>query len=83
MEDKILAIELEDGSVKEFEIIFTFHSDETNKDYVLYVDPEDTEGNVYAQCYEETEDGSGELFDVETDAEWEMIEEVFGAFEGN
>lgn len=81
MEDKILTIEQEDGSVKEFEIIFTFHSDEYNKDYVLYVDLEDEEGNVYAQSYQEQENGSGELFDIETDAEWEMIEEVFGAFE--
>lgn len=81
MEENVISIELEDGTEMLCEIIFTFHSDEYNKSYVLYTPVNDEEGNVYASSFVEAEDGMGELEDVIEDAEWEMIEEVLNTFQ--
>ncbi|MBN2904362.1 MAG: DUF1292 domain-containing protein, partial [Enterococcus sp.] len=43
--------------------------------------PEDEDVELQAYAYVENEDGSeGELQQIETDAEWDMIEEVFNTF---
>ena len=74
MSDKTLRIVDEHGEEKDYEILFTFHSEETAKSYVIYKEFGDTE-EVFASVYTETEgqDG-GDLLPVETDEEWEMIE---------
>ncbi|MBE6107777.1 MAG: DUF1292 domain-containing protein [Erysipelotrichaceae bacterium] len=66
----------ENGQEKEMEILFTFESDELNAQYVVFTDPQDEEGEVFASRYND----EGELEPIETEAEWEMIEEVVGAF---
>lgn len=81
MEDNVISIEMEDGTEILCEIIFTFHSDEYNKSYVLYTPVNDEDGSVYASSFVEQEDGMGELEDVTDDAEWEMIEEVLNTFQ--
>ncbi len=65
----------ETGQEKEMEILFTFD----NKDdrYVLFVDPNSETGEVFASRYDE----SGNLFTIEDEEEWAMIEEVLGAFQ--
>ncbi len=81
MDENVISIEMEDGTELLCEIIFTFHSDEYNKSYVLYSPMDDEEGAVYASSFVEEEDGMGELEDVTDDAEWEMIEEVLNTFQ--
>lgn len=71
--NKIQVID-DQGNEVEFEVLFTF--DHEDKQYVLYFDPELEEPNVYASIYDE----EGNLFDVETPEEWDMIEEVFASF---
>lgn len=66
----------EQGQEKEMEILFTFESDELNAQYVVFTDPESEDGEVFASRYND----EGELEPIETEAEWEMIEEVVGAF---
>ncbi len=85
MKDNKLTFVDENGNEVLCEILFTFHSDEFNKDYVLFY-PEgevDEEGriNVMAAAYKENEDGEGELFEITEDAEWKLIEEVLADFE--
>lgn len=65
------------GDEKRMEILFTFEDEEHGKKYVVFMDPEDEEGEVYASAY----DDEGNLLPVETDKEWAMIEEVIGAFQ--
>lgn len=77
MDDNTILIADENGVEKEFEILFTFESE--NKSYVLYYDPTEDEPNVYASIY----DDEGHLFDVETPEEWDLISEVFETFMGN
>lgn len=74
--DKIIIID-EEGKEVEMEVLFTFQSDQTNKQYVLYFNPEDEQqGNVFVSSY--TEDG--DLEPITDESEWEMIEEVFNTF---
>ena len=77
MDTNTLFVTTDDGQEKKMEILFTFDSDEYGKSYVLFLDPEDAEGTVYAMSYDE----KGNLFQVESSAEWDMIEEVFEGYQ--
>ena len=68
----------ENGKPVECEPLFTFESDETKKQYVVYTDnSKDSEGNVrvFASIYNMTDKG-GELLPVKTDKEWRVIETI-------
>ena len=59
-------------------VLFTFESDETKKNYMVYTDNTvDESGNirVYASIYNPEEEAS-ELLPIETDAEWRIIETI-------
>ena len=43
---------------------------------MLFPDPEQDEDEVYASAYDE----NGQLLPIETDEEWEMVEEVINTF---
>ena len=76
MESNHLFVIDESGNEIEMEVLFTFDNDETNKKYVLYFDPNDESGEVFASIY----DDEGNLTPGESEEEWAMVEEVFGAF---
>ncbi len=74
----------EAGKEQECEILFTFDSETFRKSYVVYylkseADSEDLEVMASAFNQNESADG-GNLIPIETDEEWEMIEEVLEAF---
>ena len=78
----------ENGEEVLCEILFTYHSDEFNKDYVLFYpvgSEEEDEIEVLAASYtlDPEGDGIGELHDIETDEEWAMIEELLEQFEAD
>ncbi|MGX7352321.1 hypothetical protein RU97_GL001779 [Enterococcus canis] len=75
----------DEGAESLYEVLLTIDGqEEYGKNYVLLYpagidDEEDVELQAYA--YIENEDGTeGELQQIETDAEWDMIEEVFNTF---
>lgn len=74
----------EQGNEELHEILFTFESEDFGKSYVLLYPagiPEGEEIELQAFSYIENEDGTeGDLKPIETDAEWEMIEEVLNTF---
>lgn len=74
-EDKIIVID-DNGQEIEMDVLFTFDSDETNKQYVLYFNPENEDGEVFASSYT----NEGELLPIDDDKEWDMINEVFETF---
>lgn len=76
MDENNLTIINDDGSETVMEILFTFENEEYDKQYVLYIDPEDDSGQVFVSNYTE----EGELFSIEDEEEWDMVEEVFQAF---
>lgn len=68
----------ENGKEIEYEVLFTFESDETNKNYIVYTDNTTDEGGntkVYASIYTpDSEDLN--LQPIETDKEWKIIETI-------
>ena len=64
------------GQEREVEIILTFEDESTGKTFVLFSDPQDEEGHVYAYRYDE----DGNMNEVTDENEWEMCQEVLGAF---
>lgn len=79
MEDKTLRVIDEKGNEKDFEIVLTFKSDETGKSYVVYKEPGDSD-EVFAASYNESDTEGGDLQPIESDEEWDMIEEVLNTF---
>ena len=77
----IFTIINDQGEEVECEILFTFDSDETKKNYIVYTDnTEDEEGStrVYASIYDPTgEDPS--LIPIETEKEWQVIENILAS----
>ena len=70
----------EDGKEVEYEVLLTFESNETHKNYMLFTDNTlDEEGNtkVYASIYdpEETSDET-KLIPIEDEKEWKIIETI-------
>lgn len=76
LETNTLFVRDENGNELEMEILFTFDDEEHKKKYVVFADPKDEDGEVFASAY----DDEGNLLPVETEEEWKMIEEVLGAF---
>ena len=68
----------EEGKELECEVLFTFESDETKKNYMVYTDNTlDESGNirVYASIYNPELENS-ELLPIESEAEWRIIETI-------
>lgn len=71
------------GKEIEFEVLFTFESDETKKNYMVYTDnTTDSEGNtkVYASVFKPDAEPL-ELLPVETEREWKVIETILESIE--
>jgi uncharacterized protein YrzB (UPF0473 family) len=79
MDEKMIYITNEDGETVEYEVILTYVHPETNIHYVIYKLPEEEE-EVFAARYEEESDGEGSLTPIETEEEFDMIEEILEAF---
>jgi uncharacterized protein YrzB (UPF0473 family) len=79
MEEKMTFKVINDeGKEVECEALFTFESDETKKNYIVYTDnSQDEEGNtkVYASIYNPNEDET-KLLPIETEKEWKIIETI-------
>lgn len=68
----------ENGNEIIYDVLFTFESDETGKNYIVYTDnTKDESGNiqVYASIYD-PEDPKGKLEAITTDKEWKVIETI-------
>lgn len=66
------------GASIECEVLFTFESEENNKNYIVYTDNTvDEEGNtrVFASIYDPHTDQS-KLLPIETEKEWRIIETI-------
>lgn len=71
------------GKTIEYEILFTFDSDETKKSYIVFTDNnKDKDGSIitYAATYDKDGDKL-ELKDIETEREWSLIENILAQIE--
>lgn len=82
--DEFITLVDEEGNEELYQILLTFESDEFAKSYVLVYPAgadEEEEVELFAFSYDDPDEGlEGQLNDIETDEEWDMIEEVLGAF---
>ncbi len=68
----------ENGNEVVYDVLFTFESDETHKNYIVYTDnTRDETGNVevYASIYD-PEDPHSKLEAIKTEKEWKVIETI-------
>lgn len=76
--ENIFTIIGKNGKEIECEVLFTFESDETKKNYIVYTDnSKDEEGNikVFASVYNPDKENT-ELMPIETDREWKVVETI-------
>lgn len=76
VDSKKILVKDESGEEREMEILFTFEDDRLGNNYVLFTDPNDEDGEVFACRYNE----EYEMIPVDDEEEWAMIEEVFNTF---
>ena len=86
-EESYITLVDEEGNEALYQILFTFRSDDFGKNYVILfpvsAEDEDDDENVELQAYsyEEAEDElSGALHPIETEEEWDMVEEVLNTY---
>ncbi|TYR82319.1 DUF1292 domain-containing protein [Priestia megaterium] len=86
MEENKITIVDESGNEQLCEILFTFDSEEYGKSYVIYYpigadENDDDEIEIHASAFTPSEDGQdGELQPIETEEEWDMVEEMVNTF---
>jgi len=78
--EEVMTFKVMDDNGKEIEceVLFTFESEETKKNYIVYTDnTTDDDGNtrVYASVYNPNEEET-KLLPIETDKEWKIIETI-------
>lgn len=83
-DEEFITIVDEDGNEELYQILFTFDSQDFDKSYVLLYPAgtsEDDEVEIQAYSFVANEEGNaGDLNPIETDAEWDMVEEVLNTF---
>lgn len=86
-EDEQLITLIDDkGNEELYQVLFTFDSEDYDKSYVLLYpqsagDDEEVEIQAFSFTPDESGDASkGDLFPIEDDAEWAMVEEVLNTF---
>ena len=85
-EDRQITLIDDQGNEALYEVLFTFHSDDYDKSYVLLYptavgDDEDIE--VQAFSYDADDAGdvtSSDLHEIESDDEWDMVQGVLNTF---
>jgi uncharacterized protein YrzB (UPF0473 family) len=84
--EKQITVIDENGNEQLCEVLFTFESEEFKKSYVLYyplgAEEDDSEEiEIHASSFNPNSDGEdGELEPIETEEEWDLIEEMLNTF---
>ena len=73
----------DEGQEVECEVLFTFESDETGKNYMVYTDNTTDESGstrVYASIYDAT-GADKSLKPIESEQEWDVIENILSSIQ--
>jgi uncharacterized protein YrzB (UPF0473 family) len=73
MEENSIVVIDEMGNEIKMEIIFTYEDEESGKNFVFYLNPEQEDGEVFVSSY----DTEGNLTPVEDSEEWKKLETIF------
>ena len=84
IKDSQLVFVNENGEEVICDILFTYHSEKFNKNYVFFIPVEnindDGTNDVACASYIVKGDSIGELYSVESNEEWKELSEVFNSF---
>jgi uncharacterized protein YrzB (UPF0473 family) len=80
LKDNQLIFHDEEGNEIVCDIIFTYDSEATGKKYVIFQAEGDESGEVGAASYVEKGNGEGELEPIETEEEWELLQDALNDF---
>lgn len=84
--EKQITVVDEQGNEQLCEILFTFESDRFGKSYVLYYpisseNEDEEEIEIHASSFVPNDNGEdGDLEPIETEEEWDMVEEMLNTF---
>ena len=76
LDENKMVISDEEGNEHLVTVLFTYHSDERNGDYVVFIEDGDDD-NAVVMIYDEK---TGDLSQIEDDEEYEEFLEVYNAF---
>lgn len=79
----VFSVKDESGNTIECEVLFTFESPETGKNYIVYTDNQKEDSGalkVYANIYDKN-GTSKDLMPIETEEEWNTIESILHKLE--
>ena len=74
--NNILFVTTNDGRQLTFKVLFTYHSEEFEKDYVFFYEEND-EDNIIVYSY----DDSNTLYEIEDEEEYKELDEVLQAYD--
>ena len=83
MEENSFIMLDDNGKEVKYDVLFTFQSEDTQKDYIVYTDnTKDSEGNVqvYASIYHPDEKET-RLEVIETEQEWKVIDTILNTIQ--
>lgn len=85
--ENLITLVDDSGNEVQYEILFTFESDDYGKSYILLVPAEsEPEEQVDVMAFsfdpkqEAAEDGDLDLTEIDDDEEWQMVEDVLDTF---
>ncbi|KRK70332.1 DUF1292 domain-containing protein [Lacticaseibacillus nasuensis] len=85
-DDQQITLTDDQGNEELYQVLFTFDSEDYGKSYVLLYPSaaqEDEEVEIQAYSFKPDQAGdaaSGDLYPIEDDDEWDMVEEVLNTF---
>ncbi|KRM71547.1 DUF1292 domain-containing protein [Lacticaseibacillus brantae] len=85
-DEQLITLVDDKGNEELYQVLFTFDSEDYGKSYVLlYPQSADDDDELEIQAFSFTPDtngdaSQGDLYPIEDDAEWDMIEEVLNTF---
>ncbi|BDR60085.1 DUF1292 domain-containing protein [Lactobacillus xylocopicola] len=85
-DDRQITLVDDKGNEELYEILFTFHSDDYDKSYILLYPAAVSEGDeveILAFSYDTDEAGdvsSSDLHEIEAEEEWDMVQGVLNTF---
>lgn len=80
MQEDLLIVTDENGEELECVIVMTFESDEFEKSYVVYRLKDEEDGEYFAASFDPNDEEEGQLLPIDTDEEWDLVEEVLESF---
>lgn len=78
MVDRTITLFTEDGKELIADILFTYHSEEFEHDYVVFQIRESQQAS--AAIYVPSENGQGSLEKIESEEEWQLLEELLADY---